>query len=110
MVRDGRRSAAIYLYLDDPGESSVCSVIFMISLLHLDDTSIERSTSLNRWDYCKLRRKEYIDEHVGCISVLFLGDDGVELLESEVLVGFCLVEDMRVMHHFHDLLVIHSFS
>jgi hypothetical protein len=44
------------------------------------------------------------------ISILFLGDYGVELFESEVLVCLGLVEDMGVMHHFHNLFVVHGFA
>ena len=44
------------------------------------------------------------------ISILLFGDDMIEFFEGEVFIRFGLVEDMSIMHHFHNLLIVHGLS
>jgi|JI9StandDraft_1071089.scaffolds.fasta_scaffold563000_1 hypothetical protein len=44
------------------------------------------------------------------ISIFLFGDDSVELFEGEIFIRIGLVQDVGVVHHFHDLLVVHGFS
>lgn len=43
-------------------------------------------------------------------SIFFFGDDVVELFEGEILVGLGLIEDMCIMHHLDNLLVVHGLT
>lgn len=43
-------------------------------------------------------------------SILLFADDFVELVECEIFVGISLIQNMSIMHHFHDLLIVHGFS
>jgi hypothetical protein len=40
-------------------------------------------------------------------SILLLHDDSIELLEGKLLIGFRLIQNMRIMHHLQNLLISH---
>jgi len=44
------------------------------------------------------------------ISIFFSCHDLVEFLKSESLICFGKIENVSVMHHFHDVVVVHCFS
>jgi len=46
----------------------------------------------------------------GLKSKFLFGDNLIELVKCEELIGFSLIENVSVMHHFFNLLIIHCFS
>ena len=45
-----------------------------------------------------------------CRSCRLLGDDVVELVEAEAIVTLCAVDDVGIVHHLCDLVVIKGFA
>ena len=43
-------------------------------------------------------------------SIFFFGNDLIEIVKSEFLVGVSLIQDMSVVHHFGDLLIVHGLA
>lgn len=41
-------------------------------------------------------------------SIFFLSHDFIKLVEGEVLVGGSVVQDVGIVHHFYNLLIVHS--